>query len=184
MESSTVEIIDELELEPEEAEEVAKETFAIDSHERAEWLLGKLSDIAAAEERINNNAREMIEKLNKRKSSLLGMFGDQLQEFCEKRRQEPGFKGKTVQFLQGKCNWRSTKTGGVKVADTEAALAYCSENDELVDKCVTVSYRLRTTDYIKVFEETGEMLPGIEIEPLAEVESFYVNGEKFRGPVE
>lgn len=159
--------------------------FVIDSEERAEWLLGKLSDLDAAHDRILVNSVDMLKRVAIRKQCLLRRFGAELQDYCDGLRLAPGFRGKTVNFLQGKCAWRSSKTGGPKVTDTEAALAYCQEHDELMDACVTVSYRLRTTDYLKQMEATGELLPGIEVLPEQEQESFYINGAAlYRTPKE
>lgn len=149
--------------------------FRIDTDERAEWLIGKLSGLAFEQERIKSNAADMIARLQRQHDGLLNRFGAELEEFAKTKLE---WKSKTVQFLQGKVNWRTSKSGGPRVTDTEAALQYCQEHDELVDKCVSISYRLRTTDYLKIFEETGEILPGIEVTPVVESDAFYVNGKR------
>lgn len=155
--------------------ELSFSEFRIDTDEKAEWLLGKLSDLEAAEKRIGENAARMLMTINNRRQALMRRFGPDMLELCEAKRQQPGFKGKTVAFLNGKCNWRTSK-GGLRVVDTNAALEYVQEHDDLVDQCVTISYRLRTTDYLKVVEAYGEMLPGVDVAP--ESEAFYVNGTR------
>lgn len=155
--------------------EIQLDTFAIDSEDRAEWLLGKLADLEAAAKRINENAAQMVQQLTNRRTALLRRFGPELQDLCEAKRAEPGFKGKTVKFLNGACNWRAQK-GGPRLVDAEAALKYLDEHDELFEKCVTVSTRVRSTDYVALIEEAGELLPGIEVVP--ESEAFYVLGSR------
>lgn len=154
---------------------IGKEYFHIDTEERAEWLVGKLASLEAEQERVKSNAVDMIARLQRQHDGLLKRFGRELEDYC---RQRNTGKSKTVHFLQGKCYWRTTKTGGAYVADRDAALAYCQEHDELVDSCVHVAYRLRGSEYLKQFEETGELLPGIEAAPTSEVERFYVNGKR------
>lgn len=158
---------------------IGKEYFHIDTEERAEWLVGKLASLEAEQERVKSNAAEIVDRLRRQHDGLLKRFGTELEEFCRAKRSG---KSKTVHFLQGKCAWRTTKTGGAYVADPAAALDYCQEHDEMVDACVTVSYRLRGSEYLKQFEGSGEVLPGIEVAPISEVERFYVNGTRLEVP--
>lgn len=154
---------------------IGKEYFRIDTEERAEWLVGKLASLEAEQERVKSNAADIVDRLRRQHDGLLKRFSGELEEFC---RQRNTGKTKTVHFLQGKCSWRTSKVGGAYVADPAAALDYCQEHDELVDSCVHVTYHLRGNEYLKQFESTGEVLPGIEIAPTSEVERFYVNGTR------
>lgn len=67
-----------------------------------------------------------------------------------------------------------TKPARTQVVDTDAALEYVQEHDELVDRCVTVFYSLRKTDYIALRAEIPG-LPGIEDVPESEV--FLLDGK-------
>jgi phage host-nuclease inhibitor protein Gam len=85
-----------------------------------------------------------------------------------------GAKTRTLKTGLLKLSFRAVP-GGLKVTDKDAALAYVQEHDELVDRCVTISYNLRATDYVALKDEI-EDLPGIENVP--DRETFSIDGEK------
>jgi phage host-nuclease inhibitor protein Gam len=99
-------------------------------------------------------------------------FVSRLKDYA--RVQLAGAKTRTLKTGLLKLSFRAVP-GGLKVTDKDAALAYVQEHDELVDRCVTISYSLRATDYVALRDEI-EDLPGIEEVP--DRESFSIDGEK------
>lgn len=161
-------------IEGEEPEPLAPPEFHIDSDDRVEWLLGKLADLDARADRVKRNAEEILADIQRQQERLLARFGRELEDYC-RQKLGPEPRSKTLKFLQGKVNWRTVK-GGPRLVDHEAALAFLDEHDEYFERCVTVTPRVRASDYIALVEETGELLPGIEVVP--DREAFYVNGQR------
>lgn len=195
-------------LSPEEAElhdpEILLPMFHIDSDERAEWLLGKLSDLKAERERISTNAANMIAANMNREKALINRFGDELQQLCEAKRKAPGFKGKTVKFLQGDCNWRALK-GGARIVDPELCTSVFQQDnryDLLRAKMTVTQDPIAIEEAVSVaklhpnffsvtlepvaanvkadIEASGEIPDGVEIFP--DSEGFYINGIRFVKP--
>jgi phage host-nuclease inhibitor protein Gam len=183
-----------------EDQEILLPIFHIDSEDRAEWLLGKLADLKAERVRIAERAAEMLKVNLDREDALILRFGDEMKEFCERKRAEPGFKGKTIKFIQADCNWRVQK-GGVRIEDAaacaealktekrwdllrakltvapdaksvEEAAAIAEINPDLF----SISLEPVASSVKAAIEASGEMFPGVTI--IKDVENFYIDGTK------
>jgi len=85
----------------------------------------------------------------------------QIEAYCRSRLQETGDRRKSIQFLQGKCSFR-TIPGALRITDSAAALAYAQE---CLPAAVTTVPTLDTAAYQQRAERTGELLPGLEFTP-------------------
>jgi phage host-nuclease inhibitor protein Gam len=74
-----------------------------------------------------------------------------------------------VHFLQGTAGWR-TVPAAIRVTDTLAAIAYAQE---CLPEAVKTQAVLDREAYRAHMEETGQLLPGMEVTP--EHESFRVS---------
>jgi phage host-nuclease inhibitor protein Gam len=183
-----------------EDQEILMPMFHIDSEDRAEWLLGKLANLKAELNRIAQRYDEISQMNINRQEALIIRFGDEMKEFCERKRAEPGFKGKTIKFIQADCNWRVQK-GGARIEDAaacaealktekrwdllrakltvapdaksvEEAAAIAEINPDLF----SISLEPVASGVKAAIEASGEIFPGVTI--IKDVENFYIDGTK------
>lgn len=153
------------------------ESLALWLGERKTWLEAQLQARRAEKEfwiqRVDERFDPQIRDIERSLEWILGnpVWTRKLREYA--KQQLEGAKKRSFNVGLLKLGFR-TKPGGLRVVDDKAALDYVSDHDELVDRCVTVSYRLRATDYIALREEI-EGLPGIEDVPAREV--FLLDGQ-------
>ena len=135
------------------------ERFCIDSDEKVEWLLRKITEIDASYERVKANAEALLRAYKRDREWLLRRFGVELEDYCRKKLGENP-RSKTVRFLHGSVSFR-TLPGRLKLTDPGAALEHLRGNNELFERCVKVTETVRVSEYTAIAEETGELLPGL-----------------------
>lgn len=172
-------LVDIWDIEHEEAEQDDREAapaFAIDSEDRANWLLRKLGNLAAERARVKAQADAIMAELKREEERLHQRFDAELQAFT--RQALAGKKSRTLKLLQGTVSLR-TVAASMRVADTEAAFEHART---CLPDLIETKQALKVADYGKLARETGEMLPGIEVTPEHETMSirFSGNGEETR----
>lgn len=141
----------------------------IASDVEADEILKRLCEIDSA---IMHYERAIAAQ-RKAREELIAAHARALHDYCYQKLADS--KTKTIKFPHGTVSWRSQR-GGFRVANTEAALGYLHENPPLWERCVVMTPRLKTSEYVAVAEEAGEALPGIEVVP--DREFFYILGER------
>lgn len=150
------------------------DAFRIDSESAANWVLGKLAAIDEEAARIKAQAQKRQDELKADRERLLGRFGAELEAWAREERERR--KRKTITLLNGTLAFRTTPRR-FTVSDTETAMttarAVCPDAVVTVEKLDTDAFK----EYaLRQLEETGEILPGVEITP--EGESFSVRTPK------
>lgn len=157
------------------------ERFAIDSEDRANWLLRKLANLNAERERIKAQSAAMIKRLDTEYNSLSDRFLPELEAWSRERIEQAGGKRKSLPLFQGTVAFRKVPQG-LKITDRWAATLYAQQNQyEFSHNPLTVDvdsyiYAKQADDH---FKATGELLPGMEITP--ERESFSIKWAKAAG---
>jgi phage host-nuclease inhibitor protein Gam len=118
-----------------------------------------------------------IDAQRKTREEILAAHARALHDYCYPKLATS--KTKTLKFPHGTVSWRVQKSA-LRVTDTEAALEYLRNSPALWERCVVMTPRLKSTEYVAVAEEAGERLPGIEEVP--ERELFYILGERIDLP--
>jgi phage host-nuclease inhibitor protein Gam len=146
------------------------EEFRINSDRAAEWLLRRLGNIEAENARVQAQAAAIVKALESDAESLRFLYAGQLEAYCREKIAQG--RGKTVRFLQGTCAFR-TCPPGLRISDQGAALHFAIESLPKAVKTVTT---LDTAAYREAaqreLQETGVVLPGLEVTPARE--SFHV----------
>lgn len=154
-----------------EPEPEASEAFHICDERSANWLLRKLGNIEAEQRRVQAQAEAICKSLDNDAASLRYLYGSQLEAWVRAELQRRGGRSKSLKLLQGTCSFR-TVPRSLKITDEQAAKEYAQAT--AMPQAVEQIERLRTAVYCvlarRALEETGEVLPGIEIVP--ERESF------------
>jgi phage host-nuclease inhibitor protein Gam len=148
------------------------EAFHIDSDDKANWLLRKLANLEAEKQRIQAQAAQIVKQLDAEAESLRYLYEPELQEYVRRKLAANGHRRKSVAFLQGTCACR-TVPAAVKIADGKAALEYAESDYPATIRTLQTldltAYRERAE---RVYAETGELLPGVDL--TTEHESFSI----------
>jgi hypothetical protein len=138
--------------------------FHITSDAAANWLLRKLANIEAEQRRVQAQAAQIVKQLESDAARLRYLYEAELEAYVRERLQAEGNRRRSVTFLQGTCAFRIVP-GGVRITDPLAALDYASR---CLPEAVKTQQVLDTARYRQVVEETGELLPGVEVTPAQE----------------
>lgn len=159
--------------------------FAIDTEDKANWLLGKLAAIDNEKARIKAQAEQRTRELDADRESLLFRFGAELEQWtrteAERRRR------KTVTLMQGTLAFRTVPAGLRFVLPDD----YYKEI-EVIEKAQELGcthMEINRSEYIKeaktLMETTGELLPGIErVEAKESFSIRFGSGKKGQGEEE
>jgi phage host-nuclease inhibitor protein Gam len=134
------------------------ERFTIDSEEKANWLLSKLSAIQAEKVRITEQAKKRTAELDADYTRLLGRFSADLEAWA--RQEAERRRRRSVTLMQGTLAFRtvppSLRVGSITDALTTARLVCPSavETVETLDKKAFLDFAKQR------MKETGELLPG------------------------
>lgn len=141
-----------------------KQTFLIDSEDRAAWLLRKLKAIRAEQEGIRAATEKRLEELESDYRALVGKFGQQLESWAqgeaEKRRRRTvtvPLAGCSLAFRTVPGKLVESAEGGPTRAEIAATLGFMTEPQEPAPDLRKLSEHAR-----QHFAETGEILPGYE----------------------
>lgn len=147
---------------------VEKKPFCIDSESRADWLMGKLANIRAEQARITANAQKRIDELESDYTNLYGRFGQQLEAWA--RNETIARRRKTVTIGNGSIAFRAVPERLIVsdlVTATQTARLVCP-----AAIVATTTEKLDTAALLdraqKALQETGEILPGIDLRPADE----------------
>ena len=167
---------------PDTTDTPAEPAFAIDSEERANWLLRKLGNLEAEQARIKAQSAAMLKQVEGERESLMNRFGSELAQWTEEEIQRRGGKRKSLTLIQGTVAFR-TVAESVKVAeDAEQlpeALALAEQWEAVETKIDRAAFLAKARAYL---EETGEVAPGVVVTPAKE--SFSVKFPKAKGEPE
>jgi phage host-nuclease inhibitor protein Gam len=133
--------------------------FHIDSDGAANWYLRKLANLEAEQRRVRTQAEAIVKQLEADAVRLRYLYEAELAEYVREKLTAGGNRRKSVHFLQGTAGWR-TVPASVRVTDPLAALDYASR---CLPEAVKTQQVLDTARYRQVVEETGELLPGVEV---------------------
>ena len=161
-----------------ETEPTEREAFHITTEEAANWYLRKQANIEAEKQRVKAQAEAIVSRLNSDAESLRHLYEAELQEFVRTKLAESGNRRKSVHFLQGTAQFRTVPTG-VRITDPVAALDYAKAH---LPDAVRVTETLDGQAYRAAIDATGELLPGVLVEP--ERESFTLSFGKPKTPTE
>jgi hypothetical protein len=148
---------------------VEAQEFHIDSDAKANWYLRRLANIEAEQRRVQAQAAAIVRQLEGDAERLRYLYEAELEEFVRQKLSTSGSRRKSVHFLQGTAGFR-TVPAAIRVTDTLAAIDYATRH---LSEAVKTQQVLDTARYRKCVEETGELLPGVEMTP--EHETFRVS---------
>jgi phage host-nuclease inhibitor protein Gam len=134
--------------------------FCIDSEERAEWLLRKLSTIQAEKARITEQAKKRTAELDADYTRLLGRFSSDLEAWA--RQEAERRRRRSVTLLHGTLAFR-TVPASLRVGDPSDALTTAKAVIPTAVQTIEQIDRKAFLEFAKQhFATTGELLPGIE----------------------
>jgi phage host-nuclease inhibitor protein Gam len=153
---------------PADVETTEPEGFHITTDEAANWLLGKLANIEAEKARVRAQAEKITKQLDADAEGLRFLYAAELETYVKAKLAATGGRRKSVHFLQASCAFR-TVPARLTVSDQAAALEWARET---LPAAVATRETLDSAAYLKTAqakaEETGELLPGVEIAPARE----------------
>jgi hypothetical protein len=149
-----------------EATAEPKPEFHIDSEDRANWLLRKLAQNTAEAKRVKAQAEAMIGALKSENDRLLFRFEKELREWAEAELLRRKSRIKTLRTLQGNLAFR-TCPKALRIMDAQAATEKARELGLIVtvEQLDAAGYRDAAE---RQLQETGELLPGVEVEEAKE----------------
>ena len=162
--------------ESDEAEEVDDETlaeqllpadklsFQISDAASASWVVRKIVEARARQERIKQWAQKEMKSARREEEFFQNRFGPELEAWMS---ENLGGK-KTLRLPDGTLGYRRTRTR-LQIADDEMVLDWCRQN---LPDAVRVKESILKTPLGEHLQETGEVPPGCEIEPGGD--EFYV----------
>lgn len=143
----------------------ATKPFEITDRKSAEWALRKIASKQAEIELVRAQAAEMLAGLQRDLDSFTGRYQPQLEAWAREALEATGGKSRTVKTLCGSLSFRTVPArlvvGGIEDALQTAKLV---APDAVVEVPATETLdKKRFLEYASArFEETGELLPGIE----------------------
>ena len=155
--------------------------FVIDSCDRADWYLRKVANLDAERARVKAQAAAMIAQIDSDAARLSHLFAAQLETFARAELERRGGRRKTLPLFQGTLCFRA--------AAARLSVAGQLDEPEVIDAARTADALRFGVDrgaYMKAaerhFQDTGELLPGIERTEAKE--SFSVSFAKGKGEAE
>lgn len=146
-------------------EKTEGQPFEITDRKSAEWALRKIASKQAEIDLVRAQAAEMLAGLQRDLDSFKGRFEPQLEAWAREALEATGGKSRTVKTLCGNLSFR-TVPARLTVGGMEDALhtAKLVAPDAVVEVPATETLdKKRFLEYASArFEETGELLPGIE----------------------
>jgi len=167
-------IIDQIENPDKPVPTISDEKFMITTTDTAYWAVKVVKSEYEKSQDIINAVDDEIEKLKKFKEKVMertnrntAFLKDRLIKYLTKFTENS--KSKSMATPYGTIGMRRL-AGKLEYTDEEAALNYMLENYPDMVKTV---YKISKTDIKKLIKETGENIPGVEIEEGRE--TFYIN---------
>jgi hypothetical protein len=139
--------------------------FTITDRKSAEWALRKIASKQAEIDLVRAQAADMLRSLQSDLDSFNGRYAAQLEAWAREALEATGGKSRTVKTLCGNLSFRTVPArlvvGGMEDALQTARLV---APDAVVEVPATETLdKKRFLEYASArFEETGELLPGIE----------------------
>jgi hypothetical protein len=134
-------------------------SFHITDDVGANWYLRKLANLEAEQRRVQAQAAAIVKQLEADAERLRYLYEAELQEYVRQKLASAGSRRKSVHFLQGAAGFR-TVPAAICVTDTLAALDYATL---CLLGAVKTQQVLDMARYRKQVEETGELLPRVEV---------------------
>lgn len=158
---------------------VIRPRFAIDTEDKANWLLRAHLVLNAEEQQIERQAAARLADIRKRRASLKARFDLELEDWARSEMENRRVKGKTLKLLCGNISFRTVR-GGLKLTDADSAIDHAKVLGA-VQEIVTV--KIDRDRYVQIAQDalhrTGELLPGIEMLPDRESMSIrFAEGER------
>ena len=137
-----------------------------------EWFLGKLAELDAAEAVIKAQYQTILKQIATRRNRLWYTKGPDFQAQVNRdlaAQKAHDKRKKSVDYLTGNAGFITT--GGRKSVVVKDVIAASLFFDKACPDAV--SYSINKTAAKKYYEDTGEVIPGIEIVESPKVESFF-----------
>ena len=147
----------------------AREEFAINTIDAANWYLRRLANLEAEKQRVTQQSAAIVAQLDADAETLRYLYEGQLQNFVRQELAANGNRRKSLHFLQGTACFRHVGPS-LRITDNAAALDFCRRN---LPDAVKVTETLDTTryrDFAEKMQNAGaESLPvGVESVPARE----------------
>lgn len=164
-----------------ELEEVP-ETWAPSSLSDADWCLKRLGELEAEKAEVDAVLRDRVaelqtraEKLKEKADRAISFISTRLRQYAEANREEllKGGKAKSRALLHGRIGWK--KAGGAPVM-TDAAQVLAWARAE-APQFVRTKEEPAWSDLKKHVAETGEVVPGVDMEPESEEFTWKAGGK-------
>ena len=142
-----------------------KPEFMITDRQSAEWALRKIAAKQAEIDLVRAQAAEMLAGLQRDLDSFNGRYAPQLEHWAREALEATGGRSRTVKTLCGNLSFR-TVPARLSVAGLEDALQTAKLVCPSAVVAVPATETLDKKRFLELvgahFEETGELLPGIE----------------------
>lgn len=158
-----------------EAPAPVEDGFRIDSDDKVEWALRKIGAWDAEHARVKAHSESILKRITSEKESFLARFQVDLEEYT--RQKIEGGKRRSYETVYGTLAFRKVPST-LAISDPDAALAWARENAPTAVR-ETLSIKEYSEQAKLALQQTGEVLPGVEVKP--ERESFSI---RFKGDVE
>ncbi len=153
-----------------EAREVVRSggEFHIEDEDSADWYLKILGRYENELGCLHAQYLQRVERVTKAKASFEKRFGEEFNHYVLEAIKRPGFKGKTLHLSYGSAAVTSYKRK-LKVANAAAARAFAKQSVPAAITIVPATEKLSVSSYTdaaqQALNDTGEIMPGIEIVP-------------------
>lgn len=152
-----------------------EEGFRIDTEAKVEWALRKIGAWDAEHARVKAHADAILNRIAGEKASFLARFQVELEEFA--RSKVADGKRRSYETVYGTLAFRKVPST-LAISDPDAALAWARENAPTAIR-ETLSIKEYSEQAKLALQQTGEVLPGVEVKP--ERDSFSI---RFKGEAE
>jgi phage host-nuclease inhibitor protein Gam len=150
-----------------------EEGFRIDTESKVEWALRKIGAWDAEAARVKAHSESILNRIAGEKASFLARFQVELEEFA--RQKVSDGKRRSYETVYGTLAFRKVPST-LAIADQDAALAWAREHAPTAVR-ETLSVKEYSEHAKLALQETGEVLPGVEVKPERESFSIRFKGE-------
>ena len=149
-----------------------RERFEIKDAATANWYLKKLRNLENEKDTIRAQAATMIKALDTEIHALEFRFGKQMETFVRGELDRRGGRSKTLPLFQGTAAFR-TVPASLRVRNVTEAIEHArAQGWDAIKTVETLDADRYKKEAAAVRQETGELLPGIEV--IQERENFTI----------
>jgi len=147
-----------------QTEATTRPEFHIDTREKAEWYLQRLATLNADEARIIAQSEAMLKRIRSDRESLQGRFDAEFQSFTRGELAKQKGSRRSVLFFNGTAQFTSVAPRLVVKSEADAiTTARAVKPETVTEETITKLDKKAFLAYAtQQFEETGELLPGLD----------------------